>query len=161
MNNYQYGYNPTFSQYNPYSYQQPIMSIPQQLQNTMSQQQIQQTQTTSQNNQVPLNMLQGWFVDGYDVVKVINADMSGNAMFFPSTDGKEIYKKQLDINTGKSFINVYKLENKESELHNNMDFSPIYNQISDVRNDLSNKISEIKDMVLESITTPKKKVGDE
>lgn len=152
-----YGYQP-YNNYNPYmnntynyqGYQQSQFQQPQ-----IQQQNIQQSQLTQQQN-----TLQGWYVDGFDVTKSINADMSGNAMFFPSTDGKEIYKKQLDINTGKSFTSVYKLESSINQNQNEIDFTPVYNHMSDMRNELSEKIAEIKDMVLDSITTPTtRKVG--
>lgn len=80
-------------------------------------------------------------MDSFDVTKAINADMSGTAMFFPSTDGKEIYKKQLDINTGKSDTLVYKLTNQIQQNENTLDvdFSQIYDCINEVK-----KIYQIK-----------------
>lgn len=142
-NNYQYYQNP-YGQYN-YGFQ---------YQNQQQYQPAQQIQTQLQNS------LQGWYVDGLDVTKSINVDMNGNAMFFPSTDGKEIYKKQLDINTGKSVTSVYKLENSINQQQNEIDFTPIYNHISEIKNELSQKMAEIKEMVLDSVTSPILKVGD-
>lgn len=146
-------YNNTYSNYNPYYNNQ--YSGYQGFQQNQTQSPIisQQQQNNQQSN------LQGWYVDGFDVTKSINADMSGNAMYFPSTDGKEIYKKQLDINTGKSFTYVYKLENNVEQQNNSIDFTPIYSHISEIKDELSNKMSELKDMVLDNITTPPKKEG--
>lgn len=153
-----YGYQPQFN-YNPYYGQYGYQNIQQlqnqqqvvpPIQNVQPQQQI-QTQSTSQN------MLQGWYVDSFDVTKAINADMSGSAMFFPSTDGKEIYKKQLDINTGKSDTLIYKLSNPSTQIeekHTEIDFSQVYECIEDVKRELMDNMSEIKEMVLDSITTP-------
>lgn len=147
--NYGFNYNPYYNQYSNYpNYQNYQQNQMQQLQNPM-QSQVSQPQQSQ-------NSIQGWYVDGFDVTKSINADMSGNAMFFPSTDGKEIYKKQLDINTGKSFTYVYKLENNVEQTNNSIDFTPIYSHISEVKDELSTKISELKDMVLDNLTSPKK-----
>lgn len=146
-----YGYQPYNNYYNQYGMQGylPQNNINQTYQNIPRQQTMQQQ---NQNN----CCLQGWFVDGYDVTKSINADMSGGAMFFPSTDGKEIYKKQLDINTGKSDTLVYKLieQTQEEEIHTEIDFSQIYECIGTVKKELMEQMSEIKEMVLDSITTP-------
>lgn len=142
--NYMNPYNNQYSN-NQYSYQG--------FQNQQLQPMIQQTNSQQSQQQ---NTLQGWYVDGYDVTKAINVDMSGNAMYFPSTDGKEIYKKQLDINTGKSITSVYKIENSVNQSSNDIDFTPIYNHISEIKKEISAQMLEIKDMVLDSITSPKK-----
>lgn len=151
MYGYQQYYNPYGSQFN---------NAGSSYQGYQYQNQIPNQQTIQQNNQ-PQNSLSGWYVDCLDVTKSINADLTGNAMFFPSTDGREIYKKQLDINTGKSITSIYKLENNINQSQNEIDFTPIYNRISEIKNEISEQISEIKDMVLDSITSPTiKKVGD-
>lgn len=151
--NYGYNFSPYYNQYGNYQNYQNYQQNPmQQIQNSIQQQPVQQTQQSQ-------NSLQGWYVDCFDVTKSINADMSGNAMYFPSTDGKEIYKKQLDINTGKSFTYVYKLENNVEQVNNSIDFTPIYSRISEIKDELSTKISELKDMVLDNLTSPKKEGG--
>lgn len=150
-----YGYQPQYT-YNPYYSQYGYQGM-QQLQNQQQlNQQVPQQQIQSQPPQQNLiqNTLQGWYVDSFDVTKSINADMSGTAMFFPSTDGKEIYKKQLDINTGKSSTLIYKLENT-IEQNNNIDYLQITKNINDTKKDLLDKISEIREIVLDCVTSPK------
>lgn len=148
-----YGYQ-NYNYMNPYGYSNQYSY--QGFQN----QQMQPITSNQQSQQNQQNVLQGWYVDGLDVTKAINADMSGNAMFFPSTDGKEIYKKQLDINTGKPITSVYKLENSINQVPNEIDFTPIYSHISEIKSEISQQMSEIKDMVLDSITSPtSKKMG--
>lgn len=159
-----YGYQPyTYQPYlNQYGNYQGYNQMQNQMPTTIQQQTLPQpTQPQVQSQQ---NTLQGWYVDSVDVTRSINADMSGNAMYFPSTDGKEIYKKQLDVSNGKSITCVYKLyENEDNNnIKQELDFSPIYTQIDSIKVELSKEISEIKDMVLESITAPQlntKKVG--
>lgn len=143
----QYGYS-GYNGYNPYSNQYNYQGLQPQLQV----QPVQQTQP-QQSQPIQQGGLSGWYVDSYDVTKSINADMTGTAMFFPSTDGKEIYKKQLDINTGKSSTLIYKLESTVEQTPN-IDFSQIYESINDVKKDLSVQISEIKDMVMDNLTSP-------
>lgn len=159
-----YGYQPyTYQPYlNQYGNYQGYNQIQNQIPTAIQQQALPQpTQPQVQSQQ---NTLQGWYVDSVDVTKGINADMSGNAMFFPSTDGKEIYKKQLDVSSGKSITYVYKIfeDTDEKDIKQELDFSPIYSQINSIKTELSKEMSEIKEMVLESITTPQvntKKVG--
>lgn len=135
-NQYNYGYQPQYN-YNPYMQQQVVPQVQSQTQA--------QTNTNTQNN--TQSVLQGWYVDSYDVTKAINADMSGGAMYFPSTDGKEIYKKQLDINTGKSVTYVYKLEDNIDSEPKELDLSPFQNYVDNLKDDLSDMITELKDMI--------------
>lgn len=65
--------------------------------------------------QVPqFSMLQGQMVDGIDTVKAKDVDMSGNPVYYPKTDGTEIYKKQLQAD-GRSRICVYRLVNPDEQ----------------------------------------------
>lgn len=106
------------------------------------QMQMQQLQSVPQSP-----MLQGQMVDGIDTVKAKDVDMSGNPVYYPKTDGTEIYKKQLQSD-GRSRIFVYRLVNPEEEQKScqeekQVDIETMFNQL---RNDVCSEISGIKDM---------------
>lgn len=93
----QYG-NPYFAQ--PFQQIQPYQDRLAQLQNSYQQAmpygQAQIQQPIQQMPQVPqIPMLQGQMVDGIDTVKAKDVDMSGNPVYYPKTDGTEVYRKQL------------------------------------------------------------------
>ena len=146
----QYG-NPYFAQ--PFQQIQPYQDRLAQLQNSYQQAmpygqtQIQQPmpQPMPQGPQIP--MLQGQMVDGIDTVKAKDVDMSGNPVYYPKTDGTEIYRKQLQAD-GRSRIFVYRLINPEEQQQPKAEEKPIdieamFNQL---RNDVCSEISEIKSM---------------
>lgn len=146
----QYG-NPYFAQ--PFQQIQPYQDRLAQLQNSYQQAmpygqaQIQQPmpQPMPQVPQIP--MLQGQMVDGIDTVKAKDVDMSGNPVYYPKTDGTEIYRKQLQAD-GRSRIFVYRLINPEEQQQPKAEEKPIdieamFNQL---RNDVCSEISEIKSM---------------
>ena len=86
-------------------------------------------------------------MDGIDTVKAKDVDMSGNPVYYPKTDGTEIYKKQLQSD-GRSRIFVYRLINPEEQQQPKAEEKPIdieamFNQL---RNDVCSEISGIKDM---------------
>ena len=142
----QYG-NPYFSQ--PFQQIQPYQDRLAQLQNSYQQAmpygQAQIQQPMPQVPQIP--MLQGQMVDGIDTVKAKDVDMSGNPVYYPKTDGTEIYRKQLQAD-GRSRIFVYRLINPEEQQQPKAEEKPIdieamFNQL---RNDVCSEISEIKNM---------------
>ena len=100
---------------NPYGQIQPYQDRLAQLQSNYQQTmpygqiQMQQLQPIPQSP-----MLQGQMVDGIDTVKAKDVDMSGNPVYYPKTDGTEIYRKQLQSD-GRSKIFVYRLVNPEEE----------------------------------------------
>ena len=106
--------------------------------------QMQMQQPVQQMQQMP--MLQGQMVDGIDTVKAKDVDMSGNPVYYPKTDGTEVYRKQLQAD-GRSKIFVYRLVNPEAEQQQEepkqVDLVAIINQL---RNDVCSEISEIKNM---------------
>jgi hypothetical protein len=112
----QYG-NPYFAQ--PFQQIQPYQDRLAQLQNSYQQAmpygQAQIQQPIQQMPQVPqIPMLQGQMVDGIDTVKAKDVDMSGNPVYYPKTDGTEVYRKQLQAD-GRSRIFVYRLINPEEQ----------------------------------------------
>jgi hypothetical protein len=145
----QYG-NPYFAQ--PFQQIQPYQDRLAQLQNSYQQAmpygQAQIQQPIQQMPQVPqIPMLQGQMVDGIDTVKAKDVDMSGNPVYYPKTDGTEIYRKQLQAD-GRSRIFVYRLINPEEQQQPKVEEKPIdieamFNQL---RNDVCSEISQIKSM---------------
>ena len=142
----QYG-SPYFAQ--PFQQIQPYQDRLAQLQNSYQQAmpygQAQIQQPMPQVPQIP--MLQGQMVDGIDTVKAKDVDMSGNPVYYPKTDGTEIYRKQLQAD-GRSRIFVYRLINPEEQQQPKAEEKPIdieamFNQL---RNDVCSEISEIKSM---------------
>lgn len=157
----QYG-NPYFAQ--PFQQIQPYQDRLAQLQNSYQQAmpygQAQIQQPIQQMPQVPqIPMLQGQMVDGIDTVKAKDVDMSGNPVYYPKTDGTEIYRKQLQAD-GRSRIFVYRLINPEEQQQPKAEEKPIdieamFNQL---RNDVCSEISEIKSMFPTQISgTPEPK----
>ena len=134
----QYG-NPYFAQ--PFQQIQPYQDRLAQLQNSYQQAmpygQAQIQQPIQQMPQVPqIPMLQGQMVDGIDTVKAKDVDMSGNPVYYPKTDGTEIYRKQLQAD-GRSRIFVYRLINPEEQQQpkveeKQIDIEAMFNQL---RND--------------------------
>lgn len=143
----QYG-NPYFAQ--PFQQIQPYQDRLAQLQNSYQQAmpygQAQIQQPMPQVPQIP--MLQGQMVDGIDTVKAKDVDMSGNPVYYPKTDGTEIYRKQLQAD-GRSRIFVYRLINPEEQQQpkaeeKQIDIEAMFNQL---RNDVCSEISGIKDLL--------------
>lgn len=138
----QYG-NPYFAQ--PFQQIQPYQDRLAQLQNSYQQAmpygQAQIQQPMPQVPQIP--MLQGQMVDGIDTVKAKDVDMSGNPVYYPKTDGTEIYRKQLQAD-GRSRIFVYRLINPEEQQQPKAEEKPIdieamFNQL---RNDVCSFIGK-------------------
>lgn len=104
----------------------------------------QMQQPVQQMQQMP--MLQGQMVDGIDTVKAKDVDMSGNPVYYPKTDGTEIYRKQLQAD-GRSRIFVYRLADDEQQQpkaeDKQVDIVAMFDQL---RNDVCAEISGIKDM---------------
>lgn len=133
----------------PYGQIQPYQDRLAQLQNNYQQAmpygqiQMQQLQPVPQSP-----MLQGQMVDGIDTVKAKDVDMSGNPVYYPKTDGTEIYKKQLQAD-GRSRIFVYRLVNPDEQQQpkqdeKQIDIESMFNQL---RNDVCSEISGIKDLL--------------
>ena len=86
-------------------------------------------------------------VDSIESVKAKDVNMSGAPVFYPKTDGSEIYRKQLQAD-GRSQIFVYRLVNTEgqapSEPNQQVDIVGLFNQL---RTDVCTEISEIKKLL--------------
>lgn len=94
--------------------------------------------------------LNGEVVDGIDVVKAKNVDLSGNVTFYPKADMTEIYTKQLQAD-GTSRIGVYKLVIPEKQGDaapvQNIDMEAISGMFVQLKQDLLNEINGIKGML--------------
>lgn len=134
--------NNAYGQIQPY--QDRLAQLQSNYQQTMPYGQMQMQQAMQQISQVP--MIQGQMVDGIDTVKAKDVDMSGSPVYYPKTDGTEIYKKQLQSD-GRSRIFVYRLVNPDEQQpkqeEKQIDFEAMFNQL---RNDVCSEISEIKNM---------------
>lgn len=100
---------------------------------------------------VPQNQfLPGQMVDSIDSVKAKDVDMSGNPVYYPKTDGTEIYRKQLQAD-GRSQIFVYRLVNPEQQSNlqepKQVDIVALFDQL---RNDVHAEISGLKEFVGET-----------
>ena len=154
----QYG-NPYFAQ--PFQQIQPYQDRLAQLQNSYQQAmpygQAQIQQPMPQVPQIP--MLQGQMVDGIDTVKAKDVDMSGNPVYYPKTDGTEIYRKQLQAD-GRSRIFTYRLVNEgEQPESNNTNQVDIVSLINQLRDDVYAEISEIKELLPIQSEPPKTQKG--
>lgn len=157
----QYG-NPYFAQ--PFQQIQPYQDRLAQLQNSYQQAmpygQAQIQQPMQQMPQMPqIPMLQGQMVDGIDTVKAKDVDMSGNPVYYPKTDGTEIYRKQLQAD-GRSRIFTYRLVNEgEQPETNNTNQVDIVSLINQLRDDFHAEISEIKELLPIQSEPPKTQKG--
>ena len=135
--------NNAYGQIQPY--QDRLAQLQSNYQQTMPYGQMQMQQAMQQIPQVP--MIQGQMVDDFDTVKSKDVDMSGNPVYYPKTDGTEIYKKQLQSD-GRSRIFVYRLVNPDEQQpkqeEKQIDFEAMFNQL---RNDVCSEISGIKDLL--------------
>ncbi len=135
-----YGYQgqPMNMNYNTYT---PVQQyIPQQF--TQNQQPVSQVQ----NNMIPCE-----YVDNLDVVNAKNCDFSGRPMLYMKTDGSEIYRKQLDIKTGKSSVYLYKLQEESNENMNDysLDLNELNSKIESLKTEFTQNINELKQMMID------------
>ena len=153
---------------NPYQqmqtqpYQDRLAQLQSNYQQVMPYGQMQMQQPMQQVPQIA--MLQGQMVDGIDTVKAKDVDMSGSPVYYPKTDGTEIYKKQLQAD-GRSRIFVYRLVNPDEQQQpkqeeKQIDIESMFNQL---RNDVCSEISGIKDLLPTQISvtndSPKQQNG--
>ena len=145
INPYYFQNNPA---YTPIQYGQ-INPYPDRLaQLQAQQQQYNQPQYNPQMQTQPIG-LNGEIVDGIDVVKAKNVDMSGNVTFYPKADLSEIYTKQLQMD-GTSRIVTYRAIQPETPAQrdrksdSDVDVVGMFGQL---KTDLLQEISDLKDMV--------------
>ena len=149
MNPYYFQNNPTYQpqpQYNPMApYQDRLAQLQSQYNQQSQYNPVQQNQTYGLNGEI---------VDGIDVVKAKNVDMSGNVTFYPKADMSEIYTKQL-MADGTSRIVTYKAvqpegqqpESQQKEVTLDMLNAMLGQLKMDLLQDIGNGLSEIKGMI--------------
>ena len=119
-------------------YQDRLAQLQNNYQQAMPYGQVQMQQPVQQMPQI--SGLPGQMVDGIDTVKAKDVDMTGNPVYYPKTDGTEIYKKQLQADgiMDPDEQQQPKLEEKT------IDIEAMFNQL---RNDVCSEISGIKDLL--------------
>lgn len=137
---YQNPYYPYPQQYPPYNpYQQQIANN-QQMINQLSQGQYQPQAPTPQ-----VQGLNGKFVDSIESVKATDVMMDGSIMFFPSTDGKAIYTKQLQAD-GTSRVLTYTATNEQAQEENKPSVTDLIDErLKAFRDDIFGGFDEIND----------------
>lgn len=143
---------PVYNYGAPYGgYQQPMMNyqpmdrlqqLQQNYQNTIPQ--YQQPQVTQQQ----MYGLNGEIVDGIDVVKAKNVDMTGSVVYYPKADMTEIYTKQLQPD-GTSRILTYRISSDipTEPAQQNMSQDVLNEMFAQLRQDLLSEINGIKEMI--------------
>lgn len=150
MNPYYFQNNPAFQsqqQYNPMvPYQDRLAQLQAQYNQRVQYNPVQQNHTYGLNGEI---------VDGIDVVKAKNVDMSGNVTFYPKADMSEIYTKQL-MADGTSRIVTYKAVQPESQQTETQQQAVTLDMLNamlgqlkmDLLQDIGNELSEIKGMII-------------
>lgn len=142
--------NPYF-QNNPY--QQPMYNPMAPYQERLNQMQAQYNQQPVVQ-QSPAMSLNGEIVDGIDVVKAKNVDMSGQPTFYPKSDLSEVYVKRL-MADGTSQIVTYKAvqpeESKPVETKSYVDVQTLNAMLGQMKSEILQSVggglSEIKQMI--------------
>ncbi len=155
-------YNPYFNYGYGYGYQNPLQPQMNRLNQMESQYQSynmpnymnNMNQNTSNQNMQPM-VIPGKSVEGIDVVKVIDVPLDGSKIYFPQTDGKAIYTKQLQQD-GKSKTSVYVLE----EEGHNIDVPKDNIQIDDIKKEVNMIIEDFKKGINESLDSITTKLDD-
>ena len=161
MNNVYPYYMPNAGMYQaqPYGQINPYPDRLAQLQ--AQQQQFNQPQYNPQIQGQPMG-LNGEIVDGIDVVRAKNVDMSGNVTFYPKADLSEIFTKQL-MPDGTSKIVTYRaMQSDQNEQRDVAQYATVQNindMFAQFKNDLMQNIldnfTDIKQML--SQTEPQQK----
>lgn len=131
---------------NPYAQQQQ-----QQLQQLQQLQQMQQPQQGQQIMQQPVQQtqeyLKGKKVSTIEEAKATAIEFDGSVYYFPSTDGKSIYSKQLNLD-GTVAIYEYKLNeenaNNDTVEENKVIPMEILEKQNDIIQDLNNRIGKLE-----------------
>ena len=131
-----YNYNPYQAQYNPMNpYQERLAQL---------QAQSAQPQAYAQQP----SGLSGEIVDGIDVVRAKNVDMSGNVTYYPKADLSEIFTKQL-MPDGTSKIVTYRAVQPEQ---NNQQNVPQYATIQNLNDMFIQLKSDLLQNILDNFT---------
>ena len=145
-----YNYNPYQAQYNPMNPYQERLA---QLQAQSAQPQVYAQQSTGLNGEI---------VDGIDVVRAKNVDMSGNVTFYPKADLSEIFTKQLMPDGTSKIVTYHAMQSDQNEQRDVAQYATVQNindMFAQFKNDLMKNIldnfTDIKQMLLQ--TEPQQK----
>ena len=143
-----YNYNPYQAQYNPMNPYQERLA---QLQAQSAQPQAYPQQSTGLNGEI---------VDGIDVVRAKNVDMSGRPTFYPKADLSEIYIKQLQSD-GTSRIVTYKVampevpQQTQQQTVNLESLNAMLGQLKmDILQGIGGELENIKQMIPSTSSNP-------
>lgn len=147
-------WNNQVNSYMPYQMQYMNPMFPYQERLAQMQAQYNTPQYNQPVQQNSASVLNGEIVDGIDVVKAKNVDMSGNITFYPKSDLTEIYTKQLQMD-GTSRIVTYKAvhpqENKPVETNTYVDIQTLNAMLEQMKSEILQSVggglSEIKQMI--------------
>lgn len=146
------------AQYPMYNYGAPYGGYQQPMMNYQPMDRLQQLQQNYQNTipqyqqpqmaQQQMYGLNGEIVDGIDVVKAKNVDMTGAVVYYPQSNGEAIYTKQLQPD-GTSRILTYRISQDMPKETVQQSVSPdILNEMFvQLRQDLLSEINGIKEMI--------------
>lgn len=92
--------------------------------------------------------LNGEIVDGIDVVKAKNVDMTGAVVYYPQSNGEAIYTKQLQPD-GTSRILTYRISQDmpKEQVQQSMNPDVLNEMFVQLRQDLLSEINGIKEMI--------------
>ena len=142
---------PMYNYGNPYGYQQPMMNYQPMDRLQQLQQNYQNTIPQYQQPQMPQQQmygLNGEIVDGIDVVKAKNVDMTGAVVYYPQSNGEAIYTKQLQPD-GTSRILTYRISQDmpKEPAQQPMSQDVLNEMFGQLRQDVLSEINGIKDLV--------------
>lgn len=139
---------PMYPYGNPYGYQQPMMNYQPMDRLAQIQQNYNQTIPQFQQTQQPVMGLNGEIVDGIDVVKAKNVDMTGQPTLYPKSDFSEIYVKRLMPDASSRIFTYRPVDDTPKILSNKSSDTDILNEMFvQLRQDLLNEINGVKELV--------------
>lgn len=136
---------PTYPQYQQYPSYQQYQPYPQIQQPQVPQVQVPQVQSVQTPAYTAPQGLNGKFVDSIESVKATDVMMDGSVMYFPVTDGKTIYTKQLQ-GDGTSKILAFALVDQTQESENTLNVTDIIDKkLKTFRDDILGGFEDIND----------------
>lgn len=145
-----YGYQNPYSQYNQQQQYNPVIAY----QDRTAQFPVYGGNQYQQSQQ---QTLQGMAVDSIDVVKATPADMSGNMVYFPKTDGTEIYTKQLQADGTSRILTFKPFFDTEPINEPRADLNTVNEDMKALRDDIMgslNAMNERFDKLEQSMSVP-------
>lgn len=90
-------------------------------------------------------MLNGKFVDSIESVKATDVMMDGSIMFFPATDGKAIYTKQLQADGTSRVLTYTVAEQAQAEDNKPSILEAVESRLTAFQRDINSGFEEISD----------------